>query len=162
MLAQKWRVNLLLFILLHFFLNESLAQTRTIPRVLDATLTAYNYPYPVKYLSLKNEDVTSRLAYMDVAAGNSSSDGPVVVLLHGKNFFGAYWQQTISFLNKMGYRVVVPDQIGFGKSSKPSLHYSFHQLAANTKKLLDTLGVAKAVVVGHSMGGMLATRLALM
>jgi pimeloyl-ACP methyl ester carboxylesterase len=58
--------------------------------------------------------------------------------------------------------VVVPDQIGFGKSSKAVLHYSFHQLADNTKKLLEHLGIERAVIGGHSMGGMLATRFALM
>ena len=58
--------------------------------------------------------------------------------------------------------MVAPDQIGFGKSSKADLHYSFHQLADNTKKLLEHLGIDQAVIVGHSMGGMLATRFALM
>lgn len=66
------------------------------------------------------------------------------------------------FLTEAGYRVVVPDQIGWGQSDKPNLHYSFHLLAANTKKLLDTLGIQKAIVIAHSMGGMLATRFALM
>lgn len=62
-----------------------------------------------------------------------------------------------------GYRVIAPDQIGFGKSSKPERYqYSFQQLAANTKAVLDAAGVAKVSVVGHSMGGMLATRFALM
>ena len=138
------------------------AQTNTIPHVLDATLSNYKYPYPVKYLNLVIEDQKCRMAYMDVPAAGSASAQPPVVLLHGKNFFGAYWSETIAYLTKKGHRVIVPDQVGFGKSSKPSLHYSFHQLAANTKKLLDTLGVSNAVVVGHSMGGMLATRMALM
>jgi pimeloyl-ACP methyl ester carboxylesterase len=85
-----------------------------------------------------------------------------VVLFHGKNFFGAYWKDTIEVLNKAGFRVIVPDQIGFGKSSKPNVHYSFHLLAENTKKLLDSLGLKQAAIVGHSMGGMVATRFALM
>jgi pimeloyl-ACP methyl ester carboxylesterase len=56
----------------------------------------------------------------------------------------------------------VPDQLGFGKSSKPNIHYSFHLLADNTKTLLNDLGIKKVAVVCHSMGGMLATRFALM
>ena len=83
-----------------------------------------------------------------------------MVLLHGKNFSGSYWQNTIKALTAAGYRVIVPDQIGFGKSSKPDLCYSFDLLAANTAKLLDHLGVKTAAVVGHSMGGMLAVRFA--
>jgi pimeloyl-ACP methyl ester carboxylesterase len=85
-----------------------------------------------------------------------------VVLFHGKNFFGAYWKDTIAALTDAGYRVIVPDQIGFGKSSKPDIHYSFHLLAANTRQLLESLGIDRAACVGHSMGGMLATRFALM
>jgi len=46
--------------------------------------------------------------------------------LHGKNFSGAYWQDTMTALLAEGYRVVAPDQIGFGKSSKPAhFQYSF-------------------------------------
>ena len=101
------------------------------------------------------------MAYMDVAPAGQAN-GRSVVLLHGKNFFGAYWQETIDVLSKNGYRVVVPDQLGFGKSSRPNIHYSFHLFAANTKKLLDTLGIKQAAIVGHSMGGMVATRFALL
>ena len=56
----------------------------------------------------------------------------------------------------------MPDQIGFGKSSKPFIHYSFHRFARFNKQLLDTLGIQKVIVLGHSMGGMLATRFTLM
>lgn len=59
--------------------------------------------------------------------------------------------------------MVAPDQIGFCRSTKPDgYQYSFHQLAHNTAALLDHLGVDKHVVLGHSMGGMLATRYALL
>lgn len=118
------------------------------------------YPYPVKMLSLNIEQQEVKMAYMDVGA--SKTNGKSVLLLHGKNFNGYYWKDVISFLTIDGYRVIVPDQVGWGRADKPNIHYSFHLLAANTKKLLDTLGVSKAIVVGHSMGGMLATRFALM
>ena len=98
---------------------------------------------------------------MDVAAARPN--GRTVVLLHGKNFSGAYWAPTVKALTAEGYRVVVPDQIGFGKSSKPaSYQFSFQALGANTRALLDSLGVERFVLVGHSMGGMLAARMALM
>jgi pimeloyl-ACP methyl ester carboxylesterase len=58
---------------------------------------------------------------------------------------------------------VAPDQIGFGKSSKPAAYqFTFQALARNTRALLDALKVGKVSVVGHSMGGMLAARFALM
>jgi pimeloyl-ACP methyl ester carboxylesterase len=66
-------------------------------------------------------------------------------------------------LLEKGYNVIAPDQIGFGSSSMPdNYQYSFQQLALNTKELLDSLKIKKAIVLGHSMGGMLATRFALL
>lgn len=128
---------------------------------LSITLEEYSYPYPVSLLPLSIEGQDLKMAYMDVLP-SGGGNGKTVILLHGKNFFGAYWKDTIKTLTDNGYRVVVPDQIGFGKSSKPNIHYSFHLLAANTKKLLDSLNIKEVTVVGHSMGGMLATRFALM
>jgi pimeloyl-ACP methyl ester carboxylesterase len=128
---------------------------------LAISLEGYSYPHPVSYLPLVIEGQELRMAYMDVHPAGGGN-GKSVLLLHGKNFFGAYWKETIAFLTQNGYRVIVPDQIGFGKSSKPDIHYSFHGLAANTKKLLDSLSVGEVTVVGHSMGGMLAARFVLM
>jgi pimeloyl-ACP methyl ester carboxylesterase len=128
---------------------------------LSITMESYDYPYQVEFLPLTIEGQDLRMAYMNVPPEGKDL-GRTVLLLHGKNFFGAYWKETIRFLARNGYRVVIPDQLGFGKSSKPNIHYSFHLLASNTKKLLDVLGIKEAAVVGHSMGGMLATRFALM
>lgn len=128
---------------------------------LGIAMENYPYPYPVQYFDFEIEEIDVRMAYMDVKP-SGTPNGETVVLFHGKNFFGAYWEDTINFLRENGYRVVVPDQIGFGKSSKPDIHYSFHLLAQNTKRLLNQLGVQNATIVGHSMGGMLATRFALM
>nr|WP_240425560.1 alpha/beta hydrolase [Tunicatimonas sp. TK19036]WKN40350.1 alpha/beta hydrolase [Tunicatimonas sp. TK19036] len=148
---------ILLFISLPFI---ALAQKADIPE-LGITLDNYSYPYEVKYLDLDIQQQTLRMAYMDVEPDDYN--GQNVMLLHGKNFNGAYWRTTIEALTENGYRVIVPDQIGFGKSAKPEhFQYSFQQLATNTRKLLDTLGIEKTTVLGHSMGGMLATRFALM
>jgi pimeloyl-ACP methyl ester carboxylesterase len=110
-------------------------------------------------LQVQRQDL--EMAYMDVRPENYN--GKNIVLMHGKNFNGAYWKTTIEALSQKGFRVIVPDQIGFGKSSKPEhFHYTFQQLAENTKTLLDSLQIEKAAILGHSMGGMLATRFALM
>jgi proline iminopeptidase len=66
----------------------------------------------------------------------------------------------IRTLSNAGCRVVVPDQIGFGKSSKPSGELHFDTLARNTLALLDHFHIARADIVAHSMGGMLAIRIA--
>jgi pimeloyl-ACP methyl ester carboxylesterase len=127
---------------------------------LSITLENVTYPYPVKFLPIKAENQDIRMAYMDVKPANAN--GKTVMLFHGKNFGGYYWTNVIKALTAKGYRVIVPDQIGFGKSSKPFIHYSFHQLARWNKQLLDTLGITQITLMGHSMGGMLATRFTLM
>ena len=117
------------------------------------------YPYPTAFLNLYVEGQDVRMCFMDVQP-TKNPNGRTVVLLHGKNFWGAYWADTIHFLADRGYRVVVPDQIGFGKSTKPDIHYSFDFLAENTAGLMDLLQIQKAAIVGHSMGGMVAARFA--
>jgi pimeloyl-ACP methyl ester carboxylesterase len=124
-------------------------------RPLGIGLEEITYPYPVQFLDLVVEGQAVRMAYMDVAP-TAAGNGKTAVLLHGKSFSGNYWETAIRRLTGEGYRVVVPDQIGFGKSSKPDIRYSFDLLAANTKKLLDTLGIRRAAIIGHSFGGMLA------
>jgi pimeloyl-ACP methyl ester carboxylesterase len=129
----------------------------------DARLSDYDYPYEVELFEVDAQRQQLEMAYMDVEPDEAKANGHTVLLLHGKNFSGAYWKTTIEALVDQGYRVVVPDQIGFGKSSKPRhFQFSFHALATYTERLLDELGVDKTSVVGHSMGGMLATRLSLM
>jgi pimeloyl-ACP methyl ester carboxylesterase len=109
-------------------------------------------------LRILGEDL--RMAYMDVAP-TAESNGQAVVLLHGLNFFGEYWGGTMDALRAQGFRVLAVDQVGFGRSSKPLLPYSLGHHAANTRDLLDHLGIDRAAIVGHSFGGMLATRFAL-
>src|SRR3982751_4383535 len=121
-------------------------------------LEGFAYPYPVHLLPLVNDGEQVRMAYMDVAP--AQPNGRVVVLLHGRNFPSSYWAPVIRTLNEAGYRVVVPDQVGFGKSSKPSGDLHFDTLARNTIALLDHLQIARADIVAHSLGGMLGVRIA--
>lgn len=128
---------------------------------LDATLSNYQYPFEVHYLDLQSQKQNLKMAYMDVKP--QKSNGKTIMLLHGKNFNGAYWEKTAKDLSSQGFRVIIPDQIGFGKSSKPEFYqFSFSQLADNTKAILDELKIEKAIVLGHSMGGMVATRFTLL
>lgn len=105
-----------------------------------------------------------QMGYVDVPPNpKSASKNRTVVLMHGKLFCADTWTDTIKVLSDDGFRVIAPDQIGFCKSSKPdSYQYSFQQLASNTHALLQSLGITRSTVIGHSMGGMLATRYALM
>ena len=124
-------------------------------------LEGFDYPYPVKHFAFTSQGEKLQMAYMDIPAAGTARG--TAVLLHGKNFCAATWEATIKVLSTAGYRVVAPDQIGFCKSTKPAHYqYSFQQLARNTNALLVSLGIDKAVILGHSTGGMLAIRYALM
>jgi len=124
-------------------------------------LEGFAYPYKVLRFDFKSERQTVSMAYMDVLP--ASPNGRTVVLLHGANFCAATWGETIDVLSRTGYRVIAPDQIGFCKSSKPEdYQFSLQQLATNTHALLNSLGITRATIIGHSMGGMLAMRYALM
>ena len=118
------------------------------------------YPYPVKYITIDIDAQDTKMAYMDIKP--ATPNGQSVILFHGKNFTGFYWKEVIAFLSNAGYRVIVPDQIGWGMSTKPNTKYTFEMLAQNNKFLLDSLQIDKVNIIGHSMGGMLATRFALM
>lgn len=124
-------------------------------------LQGFDYPWPVKHFDFQSQKQSLSMGYMDIKP--DKPNGRTAVLMHGKNFCAATWQSTITALHDAGYRVIAPDQIGFCTSSKPAYYqYSFQQLAHNTHQLLSQLGVDKAVIIGHSTGGMLATRYALM
>ena len=124
-------------------------------------LEGFDYPYPVRHFRFASQDNALDMAYLDVRP--ETPNGRTAVLLHGKNFCAATWQTSIDALTRAGYRVIAPDQIGFCKSSKPGRYqFSFQQLAGNTRALLDSIGVRPATLIGHSTGGMLAIRYALL
>jgi pimeloyl-ACP methyl ester carboxylesterase len=124
-------------------------------------LEGFDYAFPVQRFQLESQRQPLQMSYLDVHPAHAN--GRTVVLLHGKNFCAGTWEATIRALSGAGYRVVAPDQIGFCKSTKPARYqYSFQQLAANTQALLGHLGIQRSTVIGHSTGGMLATRYALL
>ncbi|MHB0852982.1 alpha/beta fold hydrolase [Stutzerimonas nitrititolerans] len=124
-------------------------------------LEGFDYPYSVKRHEFSSQQQPLFMAYMDVQP-EGKANGRTVLLMHGKNFCAATWEATIAVLSQNGYRVIAPDQIGFCSSSKPEgYQFSFAQLAHNTQGLLQSLDIDKVTVIGHSMGGMLASRFAL-
>ena len=117
------------------------------------------YPYPVQFLhrNLYGQDV--RIAYMDVApVGNAN--GQTVVLLHGSSYYGWYWEHSIKALSQAGFRVITIDRLGWGRSSKPIIPYDVSLHSSNTKAILDSLGISRAAIVGHSLGGRMASSFA--
>lgn len=145
-----------LFLVL-FFLIFSGCSTQKNRASYGALLEEFKYPFEVKYFAFTSQNQTLKMAYMDLMPATEKENAKTVVLLHGKNFSGYYWERVAKELLQLNYRVIIPDQIGFGKSSKPnSYQHSFGQFSINTNKLLDSLGVSNYELVGHSMGGMLA------
>lgn len=109
-----------------------------------------------KYAQLPNG---YRIHYLD------QGSGPAVVFLHGSgngasghsNFKGNYPE-----LAKAGYRVILPDLIGFGYSDKPAdVEYPLSFFVECLKQALDVIGVSKVTLVGNSLGGAVAIGFAL-
>jgi pimeloyl-ACP methyl ester carboxylesterase len=90
-----------------------------------------------------------------------SGEGPPVLLLHGAGFVpGAdAWRVTIPALATR-YRVIAPDALGWGPGDQLDLDYSFGYMVDALRELQDALGLERTHVVGHSMGGWLASLLA--
>jgi non-heme chloroperoxidase len=86
------------------------------------------------------------LNYTDRGAGQP------VVLIHGYPLSGASWEKQEERLLDAGYRVITYDRRGFGESSKPSAGYDYDTFADDLDKVLTTLDVNDAVLVGFSMG----------
>lgn len=99
-----------------------------------------------------------RLAYDEAGAG------PLVVLVHGWPELAHSWRNQVPALAAAGYRVVAPDMRGYGGSDAPAAieDYTILHLAGDLVGLLDHLGAAEAVVVGHDWGAVVAWHAALL
>ncbi len=126
---------------------------------VSINLEGIPYPHPVEFLNLNIYGQDVRIAYMDVAPVGPPN-GQTVVMLHGGSYYGWYWKNQIEALRNEGFRVVVKDRLGWGRSSKPILPYSISLHASNTAALLEHLGISEAALVGHSIGGQMASRFA--
>jgi soluble epoxide hydrolase / lipid-phosphate phosphatase len=83
-------------------------------------------------------------------------DGPTVLLLHGFPELAYSWRRQIAPITEAGFRVVVPNQRGFGDSDAPAdaQTYSVKNLVADLTGLLDALDIGQAIFVGHDWGSM--------
>jgi pimeloyl-ACP methyl ester carboxylesterase len=108
---------------------------------------AVHYPYRSQFLDVNGW----RMHYVD----EGPADAPPVLLLHGNPTWGYLWRDTVKPLLAAGYRVVVPDQIGFGLSEKPRqlAAHTLQNHAANVVALLDGLGLERVTFVCHDWGG---------
>jgi len=107
-------------------------------------------PQPVKEVMVFGQ----KIKYVEAGSG------PVVVLLHGLGGNSTNWAFNTPALAQK-FRVVVPDQIGFGQSDKPLINYRVGTYVDFLDKFLSELRVERATLVGNSMGGWVAASYAL-
>lgn len=154
----------------------ALSNKNIYPAKRPQNVNGFNYTYPSTLWfynltsTVKGSKEVLEMGFMDLLPPGYNpffSVGPrepqTVLLLHGKNFCGPTWYAAATPLQKAGYRVILPEQLGFCKSTKPTQYtFDLEGLATNTRNLLKALGVTKPpIVIGHSLGGMLASRFAL-
>ncbi|MBW2942635.1 alpha/beta fold hydrolase [Zhongshania aquimaris] len=100
-----------------------------------------------------------RLHYLD------SGSGPVVVFLHGSGSGASghsNFKYNYPYLVEQGYRVIVPDLIGYGYSDKPdNVQYHLDFFVECIKQLLDHIGVSSCALIGNSLGGAIAIKFTL-
>lgn len=81
-----------------------------------------------------------------------AGSGPVVLLIHGIGDNSSTWDEVQTSLASR-FTVIAPDLLGHGKSDKPRADYSIAAYANGMRDLLSVLGIDRATVVGHSLGG---------
>jgi haloalkane dehalogenase len=84
-----------------------------------------------------------------------------ILMLHGEPTWSFLYRQVIAMVTEAGYRAVVPDLIGFGKSDKPASpdDYSYARHIGWVKAFIDELDLDRIVLVGHGWGGLIGLRL---
>lgn len=97
-------------------------------------------------------------------AVHEAGSGPAVVLVHGCPGMAFSWRHQIPALVAAGYRVIAPDMRGYGESDTPEAveAYDIAQLAGDLVGVLDTLGIERAVFMGHDWGGLVAWQMPLL
>lgn len=107
-------------------------------------------PLPVQHIDVGGVDI----AYVD-----SGGDGPAIVLVHGLSSYMGFWElQVPAFAGE--YRVLALDLPGYGASGRPDAPYTPPWYADVVSDWMAAVGAPRATVIGHSMGGQIATWLA--
>ena len=113
-----FKFNVIRLVLIFLLSSLLFAQkpVNTTALTYDALLSDYSYDFEVDYFHFNSQGQALKMAYIYL---QGDKDKPTITLMHGKNFNADYWSSTARYLHAKGYSVLIPDQIGFGKSSKP-------------------------------------------
>jgi haloalkane dehalogenase len=114
------------------------------------------YPWPPSYLEL---EPGLRMAYIDTGPRSARE---TLLLLHGEPMWGYLYRKMIGPLEAAGFRVIVPDLIGFGRSDKPTdpTAYSYSQHVAWVTRLVEALDLRNVTLFGQDWGGLIGSRVA--
>ncbi len=110
-------------------------------------------------MRVESPEVKSVLVHGHRRAYVTAGSGPVVLLIHGLGCDHATWDPLIERLSR-NHTVIAPDLLGHGASDKPRADYSVGGYANGMRDLMSVLGVERATVVGHSLGGGIAMQFA--
>jgi pimeloyl-ACP methyl ester carboxylesterase len=107
------------------------------------------HDFGIRHIDLHGHHVSYRMA----------GEGPAIVLVHGLTGSSTTWREVMPALAER-YTVLAPDLLGHGESAKPRGDYSLGAFASGIRDLMVALGIERATVVGHSLGGGVAMQLA--
>lgn len=149
---------------------------RRIPIAIVAIVTVLGATYPIVDVTRRplNDAARAELVkdgraqrFVQTSQGvmhvrlSGPTDGPVVLLVHGGAVGGYGFQNWQKPLADAGYRVIVPDLLGYGYSERPDVPYTKEFYTTQLRELLDGLGIDAPVnVIGASLGGTIATAFA--
>ena len=90
------------------------------------------------------------------------ADGPAIVFVHGWPEIGLAWAHQMHALAALGYRVIAPDLRGSGRSAPYHVHdaYAQREIVADLIELIDSLGITRALWVGHDWGAAIVWNIA--
>ncbi|MCK9248328.1 MAG: haloalkane dehalogenase [Solirubrobacteraceae bacterium] len=116
-----------------------------------------DFPWAPSYVDVEADGIAVRMAYVEAGP----SDGPVVLLVHGEPSWGFLYRSMIGPLADDGFRVVVPDLVGFGRSDKPTdtAAYTYDRHVAWLTGLLDALELRRITFFGQDWGGLTGLRI---
>ncbi|BAZ47491.1 haloalkane dehalogenase [Nostoc sp. NIES-4103] len=114
-----------------------------LPKPQSPVISA-DFPYESKFVNVLGE----RMHYVE------QGEGDPILFLHGNPTSSYLWRNVMPYLEKQG-RVIAVDNIGFGKSSKPDIHYTFADHARYIEAFIDTLALQNITFVTHEWGAAL-------
>ena len=148
--------HLLFALLIGVSLNQEILSDEVAPGVLrtpdDRFENLQDYPFEANYMEIDG----LRIHYLD----EGPKDADPIILFHGEPAWSYLFRKMIPVLTEAGYRVVVPDMVGFGKSDKfESKHdYSYKHHVDVMKELVEKLDLENTTHFGQDWGGLVGLR----